>query len=275
MSTGPDNGPVVAKPKRNGHLYQIDLVRLVTFARSSSTTSSRPHVGHRRVAGVGLPVPLHTQCSSRSPASCRPTSTATANCPVDYWQRRYKLIGLPFLVWSLFCWGYTRYRRGGIDTALTDIFNSWHSIGIALRHRHHDLITGHAFYHMYFMSVSMQIYLVFLWQSLWVLKRTWGYHRFYLLAISFAFHAWLIWRMMLPPLEFFASGLPGTLWSHLTITLLPYQFFILSGAVAAMHLGVPGVHDPLASPAHLRRSRRRRCTLWWYTAAYHGGPAMS
>ncbi len=272
VSTGPDGGPVVAKPKRNGHLYQIDLVRLVTFAAVIFDHVILGLMSATAVVagGVGL-LCRYTRYSFFALTGFVQTYQYRDRelKPVDYWRRRYKLIGLPFLVWSLFYWGYTRYRRGGID-ALTDIFNSWHSIGIALKSIAYDLITGHAFYHMYFMSVSMQIYLVFP-AVLWVLKRTWGYHR-YLLAISFAFHAWLIWRMMLPPLEFFASGLPGTLWSHLTITLLPYQFFILSGAVAAMHLE--------AFQAFMIRWRLQLisgalvvvgCTLWWYTAAYHGG----
>jgi len=267
-----DPDAAAPKPKRGGHLYQIDFVRLVTFAAVILDHVILGLMSATAVVagGVGL-LCRYTRYSFFALTGFVQTYQYRDRelKPVDYWRRRYKLIGLPFLVWSLFYWGYTRYRRGGID-ALTDIFNSWSSIGTALKSITYDLITGHAFYHMYFMSVSMQIYLVFP-AVLWVLKRTWGYHR-YLLAISFAFHAWLIWRMMLPPLEFFQSGLPGKLWSHLTITLLPYQFFILAGCVAAMHLE--------AFQAFMIRWRVHLIaaglvvvgiTLWWYNTAYHEG----
>lgn len=151
---------------------------------------------------------------------------------LTFWRRRYKLIGLPFVTWSLFYWVYGRYIAGGW-TDLRALFDSAASIGLALKSICYDLITGNAWYHLYFLSVSMQIYLVFP-GILWVLRRTWGYHR-YLLAGSFAFHLGLIYLMTSPPVPFFDHGVQMTIARHLVATILPYQFFILAGCVAAMH----------------------------------------
>lgn len=152
--------------------------------------------------------------------------------PVQFWRRRYKLIGLPFLAWSLFYWCYGRYRPGGFD-ALHDCFDSASAAWGSLKSIVYDLITGSAWYHLYFLSVSMQIYAIFP-ALLWVLRRTWGFHR-YLLVASGAFQAWVMYAMLRPPLPFFTRGVPHEIWTHMVITLIPYQFFVFAGCVAAMH----------------------------------------
>ncbi|MFC3243523.1 acyltransferase [Gordonia humi] len=147
-----------------------------------------------------------------------------------FWRKRYKLIGLPFLVWSLFYWLKRHYDNGGV----TGIFGSAHDIELAVKSFAYDLITGHAAYHLYFMSVSMQIYLVFP-AVLWVIKRTWGYHR-YLLVLSGAIQAWFMYQMVRgAPTALFESGFFGVIWRYLPVTILPYQFFIFGGCLAAYH----------------------------------------
>ncbi|GAC47976.1 putative acyltransferase [Gordonia aichiensis NBRC 108223] len=152
--------------------------------------------------------------------------------PIGFWRRRFKLIGLPFVTWTLFYWVYGRYRIGGLDT-LKAVVADQHSIVTAVKSIGYDLITGNAMYHLYFLSVSMQIYLFFP-LILAILKRTWGFHRYQLIA-SFAIQVGLMYLMVRPPLDFFAHGAAGVVWTHLVITIFPYQFFILAGCVAAMH----------------------------------------
>ena len=152
--------------------------------------------------------------------------------PISFWRRRFKLIGLPFVAWTLFYWVYGRYRIGGLET-LRGIVADQHSMVTAAKSIAYDLITGNAMYHLYFLSVSMQIYLFFP-LILAILKRTWGSHR-YQLVVSFAIQVGLMYLMVRPPLHFFTHGAPGVVWTHLVITILPYQFFILAGCVAAMH----------------------------------------
>ena len=151
---------------------------------------------------------------------------------IPFWRRRYKLIGLPFVTWSLFYWFYLRYKNNGFD-GITNAWNTFDAAERSVKSIVYDLITGNAAYHLYFLSVSMQIYLIFP-AMLWVLKRTWGKHR-YILVVSFAFQMWIMFAMVRPPLSIFSSGVLGEVWSHLVVTIFPYQFFVLAGCIAAIH----------------------------------------
>ncbi|MGV9482201.1 acyltransferase [Gordonia aichiensis] len=223
------------KPRRDRHLYQIDLVRLVTFggvildhvmigvtaATSVAAGSVEVFLRYTRYGFFALTgFVLTYQYRNRSLE------------PISFWRRRFKLIGLPFVTWTLFYWVYGRYRIGGLDT-LKAVVADQHSIVTAVKSIGYDLITGNAMYHLYFLSVSMQIYLFFP-LILAILKRTWGFHRYQLIA-SFAIQVGLMYLMVRPPLDFFAHGAAGVVWTHLVITIFPYQFFILAGCVAAMH----------------------------------------
>lgn len=152
--------------------------------------------------------------------------------PIPFWRRRYKLIGLPFVTWTLFYWVFGRYEAGGW-AGLRDLVSGAQEIELALKSIGYDLLTGNAWYHLYFLSVSMQIYAIYP-LLLWVLRRTWGYHR-YLLAASFAFQMLVMMVMTGPPRPFLHYGVMDVLMRHIVVTIIPYQFFILAGCVAAMH----------------------------------------
>ncbi|MBT0568526.1 acyltransferase [Williamsia sp. CHRR-6] len=225
------------KPKstEDKHLHQIDFVRMVTFggvildhvmlgvAPLASTAAGAVELllrytryGFFALTGFVLTYQYrHKQLK-----------------PVQFWRRRFKLIGLPFLTWSLFYWFYLRYVNAGTD-GITNAFNTFEAIKLSVKSLGYDLITGRAEYHLYFLSVSMQIYVVFP-ALLWLLRKTDGHHR-YLLLVSGLLNGWLFYGMLRPQDGFLVEGVVGWVWRHLEITLLPYQFFVLAGAVAAFH----------------------------------------
>ncbi len=220
---------------RDKHLYQLDLVRLVTFGAVilDHVVMGAANPANAVAGGVELTVRysrygfffltgfvLGYQYRKRELR------------PIEFWRRRFKLIGIPYVSWTMFYWVYSRYRNGG-STALRDTVNSADHIGLSLKSIAYDLVTGNAWYHLYFLFVSMQIYLVFP-LVLIVLKKTWGYHR-YLLLVSFAAHMALLYCMVRPQTGFIQEGPQGVIWRHLLITILPYQFFVLAGIVAALH----------------------------------------
>ncbi|CAM3746465.1 acyltransferase [Smaragdicoccus niigatensis] len=218
--------------KRDKHLHQIDLFRLITFGGVILDHVLLNVVALANVAAGGMGLLLRytrygffgltgfvLAYQYRSRELHAPT----------FWRRRFKLVGLPFVTWSLFYWLYGRFRRGELD----DVFASAGSLAGSAKSVTYDLVTGNAWGHLYFLSVSMQIYAVFP-LLLWVLRRTWGFHR-YLLAASFAFQATVMLAMVRPVPAFFADGLPSALWRNLDITLIPYQFFVVAGAMAALH----------------------------------------
>ncbi|MYR06962.1 acyltransferase family protein [Gordonia sp. SID5947] len=229
--------PVEAAPQkpRDKHLYQIDFVRLVTFA---AVILDHVLLGIATGTDVGAGALGLLLRYTRYSFFALTGFVLTYQYrdrelkPLTFWRRRYKLIGLPFVVWSLFYWVYGHYRAGGM-TGLGDLVDSPDSVATSLKSIGYDLVTGNAWYHLYFLSVSMQIYAVFP-LVLIVLRKTWGYHR-YLLLVSFAAQATLMYMMVRPPLDFFTHGPQQTLWTHLVATILPYQFFVFAGCVAAMH----------------------------------------
>ncbi|MCP2178175.1 Peptidoglycan/LPS O-acetylase OafA/YrhL, contains acyltransferase and SGNH-hydrolase domains [Williamsia maris] len=220
---------------RDKHLYQLDLVRLITFGAVilDHVVMGAANPANAVAGGVELTVRysrygfffltgfvLGYQYRNRELK------------PIEFWRRRFKLIGIPYVTWTIFYWIYSRYRGGGFD-ALKDTVNSADHIVLSLKSLAYDLVTGNAWYHLYFLFVSMQIYLVFP-LVLIILKKTWGYHR-YLLAVSFAAHMALLYFMVRPQTGFIQEGPQGVIWRHLLITILPYQFFVLAGIVAALH----------------------------------------
>src|SRR5205823_1735076 len=74
-----------------------------------------------------------------------------------FWRRRYLLIGVPYLVWSTI---YFLAHGNGLRP------------GLLMR----QLVTGTAEYHLYFLLVSMQLYLVFPLLR-WLLRAAAGRHR--------------------------------------------------------------------------------------------------
>ncbi|WP_262365565.1 acyltransferase [Gordonia sp. OPL2] len=220
---------------RDKHLHQIDFVRLVTFAGVIADHVILGIATPTNVAAGGVGIFLrYTRYSFFALTGFVLTYQYRHRelRPVQFWRRRYTLIGLPFVVWSLFYWVYGRYEGGGFG-GLRDLVDSVSDVGLSAKSIAYDLITGNAWYHLYFLSVSMQIYAVFP-AMLWLLRKTWGAHR-YLLTASFAIQMTLLYIMVHPPLPFLTHGPQEVLMRHLVVTILPYQFFILAGGVAAMH----------------------------------------
>ncbi|MGW5522806.1 acyltransferase [Gordonia sp. NPDC003950] len=236
-TTGAPETEAAATPttKRDKHLYQIDLVRLVTFGGVILDHVMLTVTAPTSVAAGAVELFLRytrygffTLTGFVLTYQYRKRELQT----IPFWRRRFKLIGLPFLTWSLFYWFYVRYHFHGVQS-IVDAWNSVDAVKQSVKSIGYDLLTGHAAYHLYFLSVSMQIYLVFP-AVLWVLKRTWGYHR-YLLGLSFVIQMTMMYLMVRPPLSFLTWGLQGVIWRHLEVLIFPYQFFIFAGCVAAMH----------------------------------------
>jgi peptidoglycan/LPS O-acetylase OafA/YrhL len=115
-----------------------------------------------------------------------------------FWRRRYLLIGVPYLVWSAIY--VVADRQPGFFL--------------------HAVLTGEASYHLYFLLVSMQLYLVFpLLRRL--LRATAGHHRV-VLGAAFAYQ--LIAYVVMPRLMTQPDAL-----------LISYLGFVVIGGVAAVH----------------------------------------
>jgi poly(3-hydroxybutyrate) depolymerase/surface polysaccharide O-acyltransferase-like enzyme len=134
-----------------------------------------------------------------------------------FWLRRYWLVGVPYLVWS----GAYFLADG---EPLNPPLSALSRLGL-------DLVTGAAHYHLYFLLVTMQIYLIVPLLS-WLVKITRGRHRAVILASAFVqivFSALIHYQVAVPPVL--------RAWLDHPDALLPsYQLYILTGAIMADHI---------------------------------------
>lgn len=226
-------------PKRkSGHLHELDIVRIVTFAGV---------IFDHCVSGTTFPFSVASNAVQTMFHYTRNAFFALTGFvlvyqyrdrkldAVDFWRRRYKAVGLPFVTWTVFYWLYHMYIMWPPTfTNVGRTFETWESTKGALKVLAYDLLTGDAWYHLYFVFVTMQVYLIFPF-LLKFLRWTMGYHR-YLLAVSLVFHLVLLHYMSTVRPEIFNYGLLAKLWNHLPATVFPYQFYTLLGCVAAMHI---------------------------------------
>lgn len=149
-----------------------------------------------------------------------------------FWRRRFPAILAPYLAWTVVYWLLT----GGAPWSSAPSLDSLGQLGA-------DLAVG--WYHLYFLLVSMQLYVLFPLLGL-LLRRTRGRHGALLVA-SAALQVGLTGAM-----QYAWGGLPQAVRGGLgyaQVEFTSYQFYFVAGAVVAAHL-----EEVLA---WLRRRRRR------------------
>jgi peptidoglycan/LPS O-acetylase OafA/YrhL len=133
-------------PAKASHLYSVDVVRVLTIALviGVHTVSQQPG-GTGAVSGALLNV-MHVSREVFFLLTAFVLSYSYRDRAPDrwwgFWRRRYWLIGVPYVAWSLIYF----FARG--QTTAVGAFGAM-------------LLTGTAAYHLYFLLVSMQMYLVF------------------------------------------------------------------------------------------------------------------
>jgi poly(3-hydroxybutyrate) depolymerase/peptidoglycan/LPS O-acetylase OafA/YrhL len=135
---------------------------------------------------------------------------------LPFWWRRYRLVIPAYVAWTaiyLFADG-----------------TSIHPLHRALAQFWYDLHTGNSRYHMYFLLVTMQMYLLFPLLR-WLLRKTEGHHRalfvvalVYQLVLTFAVHD-----------QWSAPGVIGTWLHNPTLWLPSYALYVIGGGIAAWH----------------------------------------
>ncbi|GAB2658199.1 acyltransferase [Gordonia jinhuaensis] len=136
-----------------------------------------------------------------------------------FWPKRLKLIVIPYVLWSFIYWVYrfgTEGRLTAVPTSLDDYWN--------------DLSRGVAAPHMYFLLVMIQVYLLFP-ALLWVLRKTTGHHRI-VFAVSLALQVAIV-----ATLTYYHPSSPwlAAHWWQAFTTFIPYQLFVVLGALVAIH----------------------------------------
>jgi len=134
-----------------------------------------------------------------------------------FWRRRFWLVLPAYVTWSAIYYAADGRSRGAFPSAF------WH-----------DLVNAGARYHLYFLLVSMQIYLLFPLIR-WVLKKTERYHA-WLFGAALAYQAWLtvalhykVGRQGNGLVAQFVNGAGLGYWVD------TYVLYVVAGALAGWH----------------------------------------
>jgi peptidoglycan/LPS O-acetylase OafA/YrhL len=136
----------------------------------------------------------------------------------SFWRRRFPSVLAPYLAWSAIYLGVHALMAPG---------NQGRSTSAVLW----SLATGNAEYHLYFLLVSMQLYLVFPLLLRFV-RRTADRAGPVLGAVAAVNVAWLAWLQYGTA----PAGWAGHLWPRAYELLPTYAIYVLAGAYAALHL---------------------------------------
>ena len=134
-----------------------------------------------------------------------------------FWRRRFWLVLPAYVTWSAIYYAADGRARGAFPMAFL-----------------HDLENAGARYHLYFLLVSMQIYLLFP-VIRWVLKKTERYHA-WLFAVALGYQAWLtiglhykVGRSGSGVIAQFLNGAGQGYWID------TYVLYVVAGALAGWH----------------------------------------
>ncbi|WP_026917577.1 acyltransferase [Gordonia shandongensis] len=206
------------------YLHHVDLVRTTTFALVmfvhvyTSTTDQFGSVGTNATA-----ILFHATRNIFFALTGfvlmyqyldRPDFRATT-----FWRKRIKLVIIPYAIWSVLYWLVTvmwaQNRLGDVPSNLDDLGER--------------LAWGTAAYHLYFLFVMLQVYVLFpLVRRLVTATR--GHHGLLALgAGALQITVIAVMTYWTPPSSI------ADLWGHLYATFLPYSLVIVLGALAADH----------------------------------------
>jgi peptidoglycan/LPS O-acetylase OafA/YrhL len=207
-----------ARPSR--HLWEIDLIRLLTFTAVISVHSlaftQKP--ANEVAAGFMMLLQFGREVFFAITGFVLVySSIGRLVKPLSFWRRRIPFVAVPYLVWT------TIYYAVRIHTGAGNGIWSWSTFG-------NDVLYGAASYHLYFLVVTIQLYLVFPFLVRFV-RATATYALPVLVVVGLANLTWFGF------LQYgHAPAGAGWFWRHGYELLPTYAVYVLGGAYGAMHL---------------------------------------
>jgi hypothetical protein len=143
--------------------------------------------------------------------------------PLPFWYKRLTLIAVPYLVWNVI---YVLFSTAFSSQADWSIISLWHVLM-------NSLLTGNQFY-LYYVLVSIQLYIVFPVMLYWL--RKWERRHVHILIGSFLLQLALMYYNKYPFID--SSHLPvvlRTINQYRDRFVLFYQFWFIAGGVMFCH----------------------------------------
>jgi peptidoglycan/LPS O-acetylase OafA/YrhL len=218
-AAGPAGTPAGVAPARPPRILALDLFRVLVVASVVAVHTLSESVETTAPTGAFITV-FHTSRElffllTAFVLSYNYADRAKLSWP-RFWRRRYALVVPAYIAWSLI---YFLADPGQLDPVTG-----------ALLHFGGDLLTGSARYQLYFLLVTMQLYLAFPLLR-WLLRKTAGHHlalfavaAAYQLALTLAIQHHLV-----------RTGLIGAWLRYPDAWLTSYLFYLVAGAIAARH----------------------------------------
>ncbi len=204
-------------PRGRRHLYEVDIVRLLTFVCVVGVHAVSGSMNPDDIGSGAFVSLLHFTRGTFFLLSAFVLTYAQGSRPVPlrrFWPRRFLYVGLPYVVWSVIYWWVALGRT---------------PTGADVPQLGHELVTGTANYHLYFLLVSLQLYLLFP-VLVWLVRRTRGHHLALLLTSGAL-------ELVILAAEHYTSWPGGwaTVQANSLVLAPTYQLYFVAGALAAVH----------------------------------------
>ncbi|MDQ4115842.1 MAG: acyltransferase, partial [Actinomycetota bacterium] len=222
-----DRPPGPAPPASRGYLPEIDVFRLVTFACVIAVHVCSAATRPDNVASDGVQLLLHFTREAFFALTGFVLTFQTLRSPRPapvFWRRRIPLVLAPYTVWTVV------YALLATATMPPDPDAPTGPAGPLLKISV-DLVLGTGWYHLYFLLVTLQFYLVFP-PLLALLRRLGPRGHAVLVAAALAVQLGMCALIDDPP----ATPVGAAAATHGYATLPGYLLYPVLGAVAAMHL---------------------------------------
>ena len=201
------------------HIYEVDMVRILTFGcvigvHVVSHTSNDEDLGLNVLLGM-----LHFTRQTFFALSAFVLLYSYRYHPRpmrQFWPRRFLLVGVPYVSWSILYFSYD-YLRAPTDESMSELILRFL---IAL-------LTGTAWTHMYFLLVTMQLYLLFP-VLVWLVNITRGHHLALLITTALV-------QLALTTVYMYRPTLLGVMRSTGDALFINYVFTFTLGALASEH----------------------------------------
>lgn len=219
-------GRAAASSSRGGYLYQLDFVRTITFLLVvfiHTLTNTNDEVNGTVTNAIAMNLHFTRNAFFALTGLVLAYGVVERGArlsPVQFWRKRLTLVVTPFVLWAFAYWVYDMVVGGNAGAIPSSLGDFWNSLKWG----------GTNGYQLYFIFVTLQIYLLFP------------------LIIAFAektrrFHAPILAVSAVLQVGIYAAvtywnpttGWWGENFWHLYATFVPYQFFILLGVFAAFH----------------------------------------
>ncbi|ADG78236.1 acyltransferase [Tsukamurella paurometabola] len=209
-----------------GYLHQLDFVRtitflLVVFMHAMTNTNDEVNGVVTNAIAMNLHFTRNTFFALTGLVLAYGVVERGARLsPVQFWRKRLPLVVIPFVIWAFAYWVFDMALDGRFSTIPSNFGEFWDNLKWG----------GLNGYQLYFIFVTIQIYLLFP-LVLALAERTRGAHGRVLVVSGVVQVAIYALATYWNP----TTGWWGENFWHIYATFIPYQFFILLGVLTAFH----------------------------------------